>query len=62
MLADLYICLFIPFCMSIYFLFHMYYDKIEGCFIKLCCYLSCIFFCHAIHTFIFQMPKMYDFH
>ena len=56
MLADS----FIQFCMSVYFLFHMYSDKIKGCFIKLlCCYLPCI---DTIHTFIFQMPKMYDFH
>ena len=38
MLADS----FIQFCMSVYFLFHMYSDKIKGCFIKLCCYLPCI--------------------
>ena len=55
MLADS----FIQFCMSVYFLFHMYSDKIKGCFIKLCCYLPCI---DTKHTFIFQMPKMYDLH
>ena len=32
----------IQFCMCIYFLFHMYSDKMKRCFIKLCCYLSWI--------------------
>ena len=33
----------------IYFLFHMYSDKIKRCFVKLCCYLSRI---DTIDTFI----------
>ena len=45
--------------MCIYFLFHMFSDKIKRCLIKLCCYLSCI---DTIHTFISQMPEMYDCH
>ena len=28
--------------LHVYFLCHMYSDKIKQCFIKLCCYLSCI--------------------
>ena len=32
--------MWIQFWMCIYFLFHMYSDKIKRCFIKLCCYLS----------------------
>ena len=32
------------------------------CFIKLCCYLSSGACIDTMHTFISEMPKMYDFH